>query len=155
MLEEMHERTALPSGSVTLGIAYGVNKYLGTGFWDGFRSRYENTRLNLTETADRQVEQMLGDEVIDLGISSCAYDRQKYRGQKLFSVPVHVLCSAENSLYGKKSISLTDLNGQRTVTLSDKYKSPAFLRSFLVEHHIEADMSLCTSEMSYIWDLCY
>lgn len=155
MLVELKERAETPTGTLTIGIAYGVNKYLGTDFWEVFQKKYKNITLNLIETTDRQVEQMLKDEIIELGISSCEFDDQVFEGQRIFSVPIHVLCAKGNSLYTKDEISLADLNGKQIITLSDKYKSPEFLRTFLAEHDVSADMTLCASEMSYIWDLCY
>ena len=155
MLGELQERSLSPSGTLTIGIAYGVSKYLGTDFWETFRKKYENIRLNIIETTDRQVEQMLMDEIIETGISSCEYDDRIFEGKKLFSVPVHLLCAQGSDLYDRERIFLRDLEGEKIITLSDEYKSPEFLRKFLARHQIHADLLFSASEMSYIWDLCY
>ncbi|MDO4500888.1 MAG: LysR family transcriptional regulator [Erysipelotrichaceae bacterium] len=155
MMLKIQERSLSPSGTLTLGIAYGVNKYLRPDFLETFHKKYENIKLNIIETTDKQVEQMLKEGIIDLGISSCEYDTNEFEGQKLLSVPIHVLCAKGNELYTKEEIKLEDLENKKIISLSDKYKSPDFIRKTLSKHNINADFSLCASEMSYIWDLCY
>ena len=154
MIVEVQERSLSLSSSITLGIADGISKYLGTDFWDEFNTKHENIHLNIIEAADKQIEQMVNDETIDIGISSCAFDDTLFTGEKLFSIPIHLLCAKGHPLYSKEKISLKDLEGQTLITLSDQYKSPAFFRRVLSEKHIHVNM-ISASEMSYIWDLCY
>ena len=154
MLDSLNKMSAIPHGKLTVGIAYGIYRYLGINFFREFEREYPEILLDVIESSDKHIDEMLTDDRVDLALSIGAYDESVLSGQLLFSRRNCLLCHKSHSLAQKDTVSVYDLENQSLITLSDSYKSPSIFRAYLEERNIHVNSVLSVSEMSFVWELC-
>lgn len=138
------------NNSTVLSVAttYGVLDYIGYDFIRNFYMQHHNIKLNLVELPEKQIQELLAKNEIELAFLPAPIDYSQYDAIFCFSWKHCLIINKKNPLAQNKSINYADLDG---ISLALKGRSysvfPSNISRFL-KHGINPNILLeTTSDM--------
>lgn len=138
------------NNSTVLSVAttYGVLDYIGYDFIRNFYMQHHNIKLNLVELPEKQIQELLAKNEIELAFLPAPIDYSQYDAIFCFSWKHCLIINKKNPLAQNKSINYADLDGIPLALKGRSYSVfPSNISRFL-KHGINPNILLeTTSDM--------
>ncbi len=153
-LDRLMEISCIPRGHLKVGLAHGVIPALGVKLFSDFQALYPEITVELTELEDLILEQQVQDGSLQLGFTIGSPGNGKFEDNFLHSRSQVILCSVNNPISTRKSVTFSDLRGQKAILLKDSFKKNSVIKDRLTRAGVDILPITGISEMNTILSLC-
>lgn len=153
LTELKHEFDHLKSSqktTVRVGAAVGVSALLGQEFFTSFHRAHPHIVVDYEEQPDLHCDEMLQHDVYDLAITVAPFDNH-FVTTEFYTMNRYIWVNADNTLANKKTLSITDFEGQDIGVVGPSFKNYGALLQACKEKGVLLGEIITSSELFWLY----
>lgn len=138
----LHDVQDLSRGTLRLGMTPTYTSYLAGPLVEAFYRRHPGITLTLREMPQNRMEEMLGDDQLDVGI---AFDKARstdIEAQTLFEETLALVVGKAHPYAGRRTIGLRALDDESLVLLSGEFATREQIDRYCRQHEVQPRVAI-------------
>jgi LysR family transcriptional regulator, cyn operon transcriptional activator len=149
----LHDVKDLSRGTLRLGMTPTFTYYLAGPLVETFHRHYPGITLSLRESPQDQLEDMLGDDQLDLGIAFDEARSPDIQAQPLFVETLALVVGKAHPCAGRRTIGLRALDDETLVLLSSEFATREQIDRYCHQHDVHPHVAIDANSVGMVVEI--